>query len=71
MAGGGFIIILTLAAIFAPLITPYSFSHQDLSAILQNPSAKHWLGTDGLGGILLRDCFTERAHLSPSVYLLR
>jgi proteasome lid subunit RPN8/RPN11 len=41
MAGGIFIILLTLAAIFAPLITPYGFAHQDLTAILQNPSSKH------------------------------
>jgi len=37
MAGGIFIISWALAAIFAPLITPYGFARQDLTAILQKP----------------------------------
>ena len=34
---------------FAPLLTPYSPTQQDLTHVLQPPSAKHWLGTDQLG----------------------
>jgi oligopeptide transport system permease protein len=55
VAGGIFIILLTLAAIFAPLITPYTFDKQILTDVLQGPSAKHWLGTDQLG----RDAFSR------------
>jgi len=55
LAGGAFIILLTLAAIFAPLITPYSFDQQMYDEILEGPSAKHWLGTDQLG----RDAFSR------------
>jgi peptide/nickel transport system permease protein len=40
--------IVTLA-IAAPLVTPYSPTHQDLNNIIANPSSQHWLGTDELG----------------------
>ncbi len=69
MAGGIFIILLSLAAIFAPLITPYSFSHQDLTAILQNPNAKHWLGTDGLGrDVFARLLYGARTSLAVGIF---
>ena len=34
---------------FAPLLTPYSPTQQDLTHVLQPPSAEHILGTDQLG----------------------
>ena len=34
---------------FAPLLTPYSPTQQDLTNVLQPPSAQHILGTDQLG----------------------
>jgi oligopeptide transport system permease protein len=55
MAGGAFILLLTLAALFAPLITPYRFDQQNYDVIMQGPSWAHWLGTDELG----RDVFTR------------
>jgi oligopeptide transport system permease protein len=55
LAGGGFILILTLAAVFAPLLTPYRFDQQNYDAIMQAPGAGHLLGTDELG----RDVFTR------------
>jgi peptide/nickel transport system permease protein len=47
----GLIIVLfwVLAAIFAPLLTPYSPTDQDYTAQNQPPSAQHLLGTDSLG----------------------
>ncbi|MCX6003962.1 MAG: ABC transporter permease [Chloroflexi bacterium] len=69
MAGGIFIIVLALAAIFAPLITPYDFAHQDYSALLQNPSAKHWLGTDGLGrDVFARLLYGARTSLAVGIF---
>lgn len=41
--------LLILAAILAPVLSRYSPTSQDLTAILQGPSAKHLLGTDQLG----------------------
>jgi oligopeptide transport system permease protein len=55
MAGGAFIILLTLTAIFAPFITHYTFAGQNLDEILESPSWKHWMGTDQLG----RDTFAR------------
>jgi peptide/nickel transport system permease protein len=46
---------LILVAIFAPLITPYSPTTQNLTDVLQGPSGTHWLGTDQFG----RDVFTR------------
>jgi peptide/nickel transport system permease protein len=46
---------LILVAIFAPLITPYSPTTQNLTDVLQGPGAAHWLGTDQFG----RDVFTR------------
>ncbi|MGI2335444.1 MAG: ABC transporter permease [Dehalogenimonas sp.] len=53
---GAFIIfVIAMAAIFAPLITPYTFYEQNYGALLQGPSSEHWLGTDALG----RDAFAR------------
>lgn len=49
------ILILILAAILGPYITPYDFLAQDLTSRNQPLSAKHWLGTDDLG----RDVFSR------------
>ena len=49
------LIILVGIAVFAPVISRYQPSTQNLSDILQSPSTKHWLGTDQLG----RDMFTR------------
>lgn len=40
---------LVVAAVAAPVLSPYSPDHQDLYNILSGPSAKHLLGTDELG----------------------
>ena len=43
------LVIVVLAALFAPLIAPYDPYAQDLNQVLQGPSPQHWLGTDTLG----------------------
>ncbi|MEJ2287381.1 MAG: ABC transporter permease [Deinococcales bacterium] len=54
-AVAGFVILLALvlAAIFAPLLTPYDPAKQALVEALQQPSRAHPLGTDQLGRDLL------------------
>lgn len=49
LAGLSILLIIVAAAILAPLITSYNPNQQDLTDILANPSAQHWLGTDELG----------------------
>lgn len=53
----GFIILmlLILAAIFAPLIAPYGPYEMDMTSIKQTPSAAHLFGTDQFG----RDIFSR------------
>jgi peptide/nickel transport system permease protein len=55
MAGLVAIIIMIVAAIFAPLLAPQDPSVQDLAGRLAPPSAQHWFGTDELG----RDLFAR------------
>jgi len=56
------------AAIFAPMIAPYSPSQTDFSAILEKPSAEHLLGTDELGrDILSRLIWGARASIQAGV----
>ena len=53
----GFVVavLLTLMAIFAPLIAPYPYEKQDLFHTREAPSAQHIMGTDELG----RDIFSR------------
>ncbi|MDO4333987.1 MAG: ABC transporter permease [Eubacteriales bacterium] len=53
VAGGVILILIILAAIFAPVLTPYSYDTMDSAHILEGPSRLHICGTDNLG----RDIF--------------
>lgn len=55
MMGLIFVIIITFIAIFAPVLTKYSYSSQDLSNPNALPNISHWFGTDQFG----RDLFTR------------
>ena len=55
MFGLAVFIILVLAIIFVPMVSPYGYDKMDVLAIKQGPSAAHWFGTDDLG----RDIFTR------------
>lgn len=61
VAGLTIVGVIALAAIFAPLISPYSPDQQDLYNILSGFSGKHLLGTDELG----------RDELSRLIYAAR
>lgn len=49
MASLLFIAVLTVFAVIAPLVSPYSHSDVDFAAMNAKPSAAHWFGTDNLG----------------------
>ncbi len=55
VAGGMVVLVLFLASLLAPYITPYDPDSLDLYHVLMPPSAGHWFGTDELG----RDVFTR------------
>jgi peptide/nickel transport system permease protein len=55
MVGLGFLILLGLIAVFAPLIAPYSITERASGQFRQPPSADHWFGTDPIG----RDLFSR------------
>jgi len=65
VGSGIFIILLTLAAIFAPLIAPEGIDEQKLPDNYQEPGAKYVLGADQFGRDLLsRTIFGARISLS-------
>jgi peptide/nickel transport system permease protein len=47
-AGGAILLMLVLAAIFAPLLAPYG-PHESAGAPYEAPSSAHWLGLDDAG----------------------
>ena len=51
LASSGLVVIVLLAvvALGAPLLAPYDHTAIDAAHIPEEPSAVHWLGTDGLG----------------------
>lgn len=53
--GAALFIVICLAVIFGPMLSPYNISEFDLADKELAPSAKHWLGTDEQGrDVLLR-----------------
>lgn len=60
----GFMILLILVAIFAPLVAPYDPDDNDLRAVFASPSGDHLLGTDQNGrDTLSRLIFGARVSL--------
>lgn len=55
VAGLIFIVFISLAAIFGPILSRYSYRTQDFSVANQFPNLKHWFGTDQFG----RDIFVR------------
>lgn len=49
------IVIMTLLAVFGPMLSPYGYAQQDYTAMNQGPSLQHLCGTDKFG----RDIFTR------------
>jgi peptide/nickel transport system permease protein len=68
MTGTIIVAILVLAAIFAPVLTPYDPEKTDLDLMLEPPSLSHPMGTDELGrDLLTRILYGGRVSLSIGV----
>jgi peptide/nickel transport system permease protein len=55
MTALGYLVVLVLVALLAPILMPHDPAEQSLLDRFQGPSGQHWLGTDGLG----RDVFSR------------
>ena len=63
--GLGIVIVMTLLALFGPLLAPYSYADQDLSMANAWPGPEHWFGTDSLGrDLFVRVLYGARISLS-------
>lgn len=58
LSGAAIVSIMLLLAVFANVIAPYAPTEMNFTAVLQSPSAEHWLGTDELG----RDMLSRLIH---------
>ena len=60
------ILLMLVAAIFGPQLAPYDPLATRFDAVLQAPSAQHWMGTDNYG----RDVFSRIIHGTRSALFL-
>jgi oligopeptide transport system permease protein len=68
LAGLVFIVLLTLVAVAAPIVAPYSYEVQDYGAVTKKPGGKYLLGTDTLGrDMLSRLIYGARVSLAVGV----
>lgn len=49
VAGGVFVLLIVLLAVFAPLLAPRGYAAQDYGHLRTLPNAEYWLGTDNAG----------------------
>ena len=64
LLGGVIVLVLFVVAMFAPWISPYDPGQIEIKRVLQEPSAKHLLGTDSLGrDVLSRMIWGSRISL--------
>ena len=69
--GIGIVVVMSLAAILAPLIARQNPIAIDLAHLLQRPSAQHWLGTDIQGrDIWSRLVYGARVSLAIGIFLI-
>lgn len=69
MLGLWMILFISLLAAFGPMVTPHSYSDQNLEMANQSPNAMYWFGSDHLG----RDLFTRvlyGARISLSIGIM-
>lgn len=64
------LVLLTLAFLIGPWLSPYSFSEQDFTALNQGPSLEHPFGTDTIGrDIMVRTFLGGRFSLRIALFV--
>ena len=67
-ASGIFIIVISLTAVFLPMLLTSTYAHQDYNAVTEGPSWAHPMGTDQLGrDELVRLVYGARISLTVGV----
>jgi peptide/nickel transport system permease protein len=65
LAGGAVVLVLSLAALLAPVLAPYDPAAYDVKKILLPPGSGHWFGTDQVGrDVLSRMLFGARISMA-------
>lgn len=65
MFGIAVVVLMTLMAVFAPMLSPYTYDQTDFANVLKWPSAAHWFGTDKMGrDIFVRTMYGARISLT-------
>ena len=63
-----FLAIVVLFAVFAPMLSPYTYDGMDMAQVNAAPSAAHWFGTDKFGrDIFVRIMYGARISLSVGI----
>lgn len=66
-----YLLLIVLMTVFAGVLAPYGPDQQNLDAVLQGPSAEHWLGTGELGkDVLSRIMYGGRVTLTAALIAL-
>jgi ABC-type dipeptide/oligopeptide/nickel transport system permease subunit len=69
--GGSLVLLVVLIAVLGPSLAPHPYDAVDMSAVWEEPSALHWLGTDGLGrDVLSRFLVGARVSLVVALSVL-
>jgi peptide/nickel transport system permease protein len=68
VVGGAIVVVLILAAVAAPILTPYKYETMDFAAPLSGPTLRHLVGTDNFGrDILSRVIYGYRISLAVAL----
>ena len=68
--GLGIVLVMSLAALCAPLLAPYDPNALHLDHILEPPSSMFWLGTTVWGGTFFPGCSTaDRSRCGSALSL--
>src|SRR5438874_13825405 len=71
MCGLGFLLLIIVVAVFAPLIANHNPNVPHPADLGQGPSGAHWLGTDEVGrDIFARVIFGARVSLQASIQIV-